>query len=397
MYRAIVISPDVSTTSRLSARLDEVGGVSVVRYLDRYPDKTDFDRLLRAHAPHLLFLSLVDIGGAARIVRLAEEIAPGLQVIALHGTCEPRVLLDAMRMGIREFVAEPLDADVLREALARAADNLAKRPVNVAMSELVFSFLPSKAGAGTTTLAVNTAIALAALDDTCTLLIDLDLNSGLVQFMLKIENMHSVVEAAEHAAEMDEDLWPQLVTPIGNLDVLHAGGLNPHFRIDPIQMRTIMQFGRRNYRAVCADLSGNLERYSIEVMQESRLIFVVCTAELPSLHLARQKCQFLESLELGDRIRVLLNRSPKRAVITDRDVEQLLGRGVYMRFPNDYPCVHKAMEAGNPLDPGSDLGRQCTTLAHALLEKTVSPEPPKRRFVEYFALSPARYTLSFRK
>jgi len=107
---------------------------------------------------------------------------------------------------------------------------------------------------------------------------DLDLNSGLVQFMLKLENMHSVIEAAEHALEMDEELWPQLVSTMSNLDILHAGGVNPLHRIDPVQVHTLTGFARRNYRAICADLSGNLERYSIEVMQESQIIFVVCTA-----------------------------------------------------------------------------------------------------------------------
>ncbi len=332
-----------------------------------------------------------------RCVNVVEEVAPGLQVIAVHGSCEPHVLLEAMRMGIREFIPEPLEASALREALIRAADQLVKRPVGVAMTDLVYSFVPAKQGSGTTSIAVNTAIALAKLDDTHTLLVDLDLNSGLVQFMLKIENMHSVVEATEHAAEMDETLWQELVTPAGNLDILHAGGLNPNHRIDPIQVRSLMEFVRRNYRAVCADLSGNLERYSIEVMQESRLIFVVCTPELPSLHLARQKCQFLESLEFGDRIRILLNRSPKRPVISDDDIEELLGRTVYMKFPNDYQCVHNAMSAGRPIDAASELGRQCDKLAHTLLDKVAAPESLKRRFVEYFTLAPARYSLSVRK
>jgi pilus assembly protein CpaE len=397
MYRAIVISLEATATSRLAAHLEEVGGVSVIRYLDRYPDALELTRLLRAHAPHLLFLSLASLNSAAATVRLTEEVAPGLQVIALHGTCEPYVLLEAMRMGIREFIAEPFDPNALRESLSRAADNLAKRPVGVSMTDLVFSFLPAKPGVGTTTIAVNTAIALSKVEDTRTLLMDLDLNSGLVQFMLKLENMHSVIEAADHALEMDEDLWPQLVTTIGSLDVLHAGGVNPHHRIDPVQVRTLTGFARRNYKAICADLSGNLERYAIEIMQESRIIFVVCTAELPSLHLAKQKCYFLETLDLGDRIRILLNRSPKRPVIGDADIEQLLGRQVYMKFPNDYQCVHNAMTAGSPVDPASELGRQCSALAHAVLEKTAPSEGPRRRFVEYFALAPARYNLGFHK
>ena len=392
MYRAILISPETVATGHLAERLQEVGGVSVIRWLDRYPEQLELTRLLRAHAPHLMFLSVASLGSAAGVVRLVEQVAPGLQIIAFQGSYESYLLLEAMRMGIREFIAEPFEAASLREALARAADNLVKRPVGVEATDLVFSFLPAKPGVGTTTIAVNTAIALAGVDDTHSLLVDLDLNSGLVQFMLKIENMHSVLEAAEHASEMDENLWPQLVSARGNLDILHAGGLNPHYRIDPVQVRSLMEFARRNYRAVCADLSGNLERYSLEVMQESRLIFVVCTAELPSLHLARQKIQFLESMDLGDRIRILLNRSAKRSVISENDIEQLLGRSVHMRFPNDYQSVHTAMTSGRPVDDSSQLGRQCNALARSVLDKTALQDRPRRRFVEYFTLSPARYS-----
>ena len=81
---------------------------------------------------------------------------------------------------------------------------------------------------------------------------------------------------------MDENLWPQIVTKCGRLDVVHAGVLNPEIRIENIQIQHLLDYARRNYKVVCADLSGNLEKYSMEIMHESRKIFVVCTPE--SLH-----------------------------------------------------------------------------------------------------------------
>ena len=84
-----------------------------------------------------------------------------------------------------------------------------------------------------------------------------------------------------------------MVTSIENLDVLHAGRLNPDFRIEPAQIRHMMDFMRRNYQALCFDLSGNLEKYSLEIMHESKKIFLVCTPEIPSLHLAREKYLYL--------------------------------------------------------------------------------------------------------
>lgn len=398
MYRAIIISPNADMSEHLVGKLHSIGGVGVLRVVAEYPDTPDVIRMIRAHSPQLVFLSIVNLRAAARIFEALHETAPGIQVLATSPSYDRDLLIEAMRMGIREFLAEPFEEDMLRESLSRCAEALGKRPVNIEATMLVYSFLPAKPGVGTSTLAVNTAIALASLSEPRTLLMDLDLNSGLVQFMLKLETAHSVIEAAEHAIEMDEKMWPKLVSPLGNLDILHAGGVNPHFRIDPAQIGNLINFTRRNYRAICADMSGNLERYSVEVMHASRYIFVVCTPELPSLHLAREKCRYLESLELGTRIKVLVNRSTKRSVIPDKDIEEVLGRPIHMKFVNDYQCVHRALSSGRAIESASELGKQCSELARTLVENQVqSAKEGPRRFVEYFSLSPARYNFGLRR
>jgi Flp pilus assembly CpaE family ATPase len=207
-----------------------------------------------------------------------------------------------------------------------------------------------------------------------------------------------VTDAAEHALEMDESLWPTMVTSVEKLDVLHAGKLNPDFRIEPTQIRHLMEFMRRNYSALCFDMSGNLERYSLEIMHESKRIFLVCTPEIPSLHLAREKYLYLKQLDLGERVSVLLNRYPKRSLITPQQIEQLLGVPIYMTFPNDYQGVQRAMTAGRWVEQGSELGRQFTALASAMLETrpTAAPEA-KKRFIEFFSVVPGKAVAPVRK
>ena len=179
---------------------------------------------------------------------------------------------------------------------------------------------------GASTVAVNLSAALARMPDTRVLLADFDLNSGLTGFMLKLDNPYSVTSAAENSLRMDEALWRQLVSVKGSLDVLPSGKINPGFRIEPAQIRSLLDFARRQYKAICVDLSGNLEKYSVEIQHESKRIFLVCTAELPSLHLAREKLAFLRSIDLEDRVDVVLNRAGKHDVVTAEEVEKLLGR-----------------------------------------------------------------------
>ena len=126
---------------------------------------------------------------------------------------------------------------------------------------------------------------------------------------------------------------------------------------------------RRNYRVVCFDLSGNLERYSLEIMHESKRIMLVCTPEIPSLHLAREKYMYLKQLELGDRVCILLNRCQKRPMITPQQIEQLLGLPVHMTLPNDYHGVQRALTLGRWVEPTSDLGKQFMLLAQSMVER----------------------------
>ncbi len=110
---------------------------------------------------------------------------------------------------------------------------------------------------------------------------------------------------------MDENLWPQLVTKWTSSTSCTRASSIPTCASKATQIRHLIEFMRRNYRALCFDLSGNLERYSLEIMHESKRIMLVCTPEIPSLHLAREKYIYLKQLDLGDRVCVLAEPLPE--------------------------------------------------------------------------------------
>jgi len=211
--------------------------------------------------------------------------------------------------------------------------------------------------------------------------------------MLRLNPQHSVVDAVEHAHELDDDLWGRLVTSVGGLDVLASGRLNPGHRIDPSYLQPLVGFARRKYGVVCVDLSGMMERFSVELMHEAARILLVCTPEVPALHLAAQKLRYLQSLELGGRVQVLLNRAEKHSVLSDAEMRKLLGASAQWSIPNDYARVHKAIMTGQMVDPGSKLGKSFDELARSLAQETEPLERKKPRFLEFFSVedhSPAR-------
>ena len=54
----------------------------------------------------------------------------------------------------------------------------------------------------------------------------------------------------------------------------------------------------------------------------------------------------------------------------------------------------KAVASGNPIEADTELGKKLAGEAEALLSGNKPPVINKRRFVEYFSLVPARYSVS---
>lgn len=390
MLRGLIISTDQELAERAANSLGEVGNVSIVRYIDHYPSSDELGPIVRAVAPDIAFISIEKMDEVAKVIAILEALAPGIQYVALSRECDPQMLLDTMRSGMREFLSAPFNRQSVFEAMARVADSIEKRPPQIRTTKDIYSFLPAKAGVGASTLALNSAVAMSRVPDTNVCLSDFDMNSGMMRFMLKLTNEFSVADACEHSGSMDESLWPQLITRFHTLDVLHAGKLNPNLRIEGMQIRNLVDFLRRNYRGLVFDLSGNLERYSFEIMHESKRIFLVCTPEIPALHLAREKFAFLRSLDLQDRVSVLVNRCQKRQLISNDQIEQILGLPVQMVFPNDYQSVHKALTIGRSVEFHTELGKAVNAFASRLIEQRVAGQSgqyqvvqPKRTFLDF--------------
>jgi Flp pilus assembly CpaE family ATPase len=116
-------------------------------------------------------------------------------------------------------------------------------------------------------------------------------------------------------------------------------------------------------------------------------VLLVCTQEIPSLHLAREKMAFLRQMDLDSRVTVLLNRCYKRPVISREQVEDLLGVQVVTAFPNDYHGVNSAMSQGTWVKPESELGQAFEAFAGELLEtRPLTQMKEKKKFLEFFTV-----------
>lgn len=243
-------------------------------------------------------------------------------------------------------------------------------------------------------VATNTAGALAKTLSGKVLLVDLDLNCGLSRFLLKLTGPFSARDALERAGDLDDSFWTDLVCHSAGLDVLASGGIQKPYHFMEGAIRHLIEFASKRYKAVCFDLSGAFEDFSIELLPECRKILLVVEPDLPSVYLAREKLHFLRNMDLEDRVSVVLNRWRREACLTIADIESALGLPVEHTIADAPAAVYRAMLNGAPVEAATDLGRELAGLALRLAEARNAKDPtPKRRMVEYFSVLPARYSL----
>ena len=157
--------------------------------------------------------------GMAAIERVRAN-HPSVGIFAIAASPEPDLILQAMRAGANEFfpwhpggatqqsraMEESFHGAVRRTAARQAAANAgAKQPC------VTQAFLGAKGGAGTTTVAVNTAVELARLSKKPTVILDLKPCLGEVALFLGVRPRFTVLDAIENLHRLDKDFLRELV------------------------------------------------------------------------------------------------------------------------------------------------------------------------------------------
>ena len=397
MLRGVLISASREQRFAVHSWAESTRGVMLLTGFEDFPDADTWRRFQHAHAPQVVFLDLdTDF---ERALELAQSLQKHIFVVGLFNQPEPQRIITAMRAGVHEVLYLPFDSDLFQEALTRLEEAARVAVADRAVSDHVYAFLPAKAGDGASVVAANAAIQLSRLPDSRVLLADLDLFAGLSRFLLKLNNAYSTHDALERILEMDDTVWSELVcTPSagtgGSLEVLGASNLRRPPDQLAVHVRRLIDYSRRRYRTVCLDLSGQLDEMTIEALQESQRTFLVLTPDLASVYQAREKVRFLQALGLEDRVSVILNRWHKDAPINMGGIEEVLGLPIQHTLPDDRTSVQQATMQGAAISGAFPLGKELQKLAYALSDarSLLQVEPAKRK-IEYFTLSPGKYTL----
>ncbi len=303
------------------------------------------------------------------------NFAHGIQVVGLGGPSDSEMLLQTLRAGATEFLHRPFDQESQAEATARLRRLRGPTSELIAPPGKVTVFSSTKPGSGSSTIAVQTALALKRMSGQRVLLADFDLCRGMIGFFLKLSHPTSVLEVFENADRLTPEIWSEFIAESGGIDVLCAPEIPYPGQLDSARLHFFLEYARSYYDWIIIDLPVVFQRSSMLTLAQADWAFLVTTAELPSLHLARKAIRLLDQLAFPkDRIQILVNRTNKRSDMGNSDIEKVFDRKIHSRIPNDFASVNRAISMGEPLDAKCDVGKAIDGLASRLSGNPLEPK-----------------------
>jgi pilus assembly protein CpaE len=329
---------------------------------------------------------LVDISGWKEpLESLVASIRSAIgdpMIIALNTTADAGAILAVLRAGINEYLSPPLQ-EPLRKALEkRSADRSRRRTDGVKGGGKAFGFMSAKGGCGATTLVTHVAAELGRQNQKV-LLADLDLDAGMVGFITKTKAVYSILDAVNNLHRLDIHYWKALVSNgIPGVEIVSSPlALASKQQPKDEQIRHVLAFARPHYDWTLVDLGRSLSRMAMAALEEIDEACLVTTLEVPALHQSKQIIQTLLDSGYGkNRIKLILNRAPKRLDITPGELEKMLGIPIFCMIPNDYPELYETYAEGRMLNRSSDLGKNIARLAMKLSNLEEDKTNAKKRF-----------------
>jgi Flp pilus assembly CpaE family ATPase len=295
--------------------------------------------------------------------------------------------------GLAESELLTLDRDGLLEGLGRdvdkvaiALDKLWEQQVAAAAateaqaatraSAPIVAFFSAKGGSGVSTLAVNTAAALASRFPRQVLLVDLSAPFGHAALFADLVATGSIAGASKAApADFEKNLRGAIVYHKTGLGVL-PGTLRPE-QVDLMNAELTsraLDVAAGWHRLVIADLGTSLGEAALVVIERAERLVVVVPPEIAAMTDARRSLAvFRDIMNVPDnRLDLVLNHRVPGAPLDRNAVESILGHKMSLTVNFDDTRPEDATLAGSLVlqrDPSSQVSRGSNELARLIVGK----------------------------
>lgn len=338
------------------------------------------DAILRQLQDSRAEVAVVDISPkdpqrAVQTIELIRATTLQIAIFANGEMTQPAVIVSSMRAGACEYLDHAASSDVLLEALTRFS-SARTRSLGGAGKARVFTFLSAKGGAGSTTAAVNTAVALQQSHGDVVLLDFAPI--GHAALHLNLRPQFGVLDALQNLHRMDVSLLDGLMTETSDGLHLLAGPQQPYpTEPTPGELARLFDLLVNHYRFVVVDASSRLDATTRLLSDLSNAVLVVAQTDVVSLWSASRIHAYLEEGSGRDQLRIVLNRFKKIPGFTDADVQEVTSCKVLWKIPNAFQVVSPCIDHGTPvvLQDGPEISRSFRALAAALAEASSDGGP----------------------
>jgi len=316
-------------------------------------------KAIRTKAPDLVItdVNMPNMNGLELTRRLrADHRTARIPVIMLSARKQADDVLTGYAEGADEYIPKPVEMAVLaakvevlirRFATTRGAA-VAKRGGNVVL------FVHGKGGVGCTTLAVNSAVALAATTIYRVTLLDLNLEFGNAPMLMNLTSPHTLADLAENAHEqLDEATFATyLETDRSGVRVL--AGCDVPERAELVTVPAVQQaidHLQKQSDYVIIDAPASFTQQVLAALDVADAAVIVTSAHLPSLKATKQALEVLDKLSYPkERTVLVVNRTSAAGVEMDH----------VARFFNRKPDI--VVSYTEACDDAADRGRPLTVL-----------------------------------
>ena len=274
---------------------------------------------------------------------------PQAAIVALHPQTPSELLLSLMRAGVREVIVDSA-SETLQQVIKRAHVHTKGSSIS---RGLVFGFISSKGGDGSSCIAANLAFALSQKPETRVLAVDVSLPFGDLDMYLTPDNHpQDLADISSQSDRLDQSLLDSMVQHLSpTLDLIPSPAtFEKILHIEPERVSELIHIAANFYDYILVDFGSALDQIVILALDHLDKLCVVSTPSLPSLRRAGQLLKLWKEFEKPMlRIEIILNRADTSVSISSAEIEKVIGRPINHRFPSDPEAMQESLLIGHPL------------------------------------------------
>jgi pilus assembly protein CpaE len=298
---------------------------------------------------------------------------PNISFFAMSQLIDANLLMEAMHLGVKEFIPLPISEDKFSAAIERVAQTY-----GMGKKARVIHVIPTMGGCGSTTVACNVAASLA--QESKTALIDLDLMRGGVAGSFDCRPRYTIADIMASADKVDKQLLDNALAIHrgSNLAILARPELpEDSQRVNQPGLHRLLNILGRMFDNVVIDSMMSIDPIYTTAIQASDLNVIVMQLNVPSAKNAERFVGAMRRMGIeANKIRIVVNRFVKKGWdIEPAEVERALGLKISWMVPNDFKNAIAAINFGEPVvlrAPKSEMSVSLKGLAQALNSKTLA-------------------------